>query len=172
MRVCDTGTMCGGTYPAAQCRLPTPIGWYDDLGATDFHSPNFLLGVPVMVATQSTLYRFGLIVRDDAVGKHVQLALYRDNGGGNTALVAQTNGTALLGGRNEISPTVSSVTLAPGAYWIMAVFDQTTNVAHDVSTSATWRFASLAYGSALPSTIGATTSQVGVANVNFYVLVF
>ena len=165
--------MCGGSYPGAGCHAPQPLGWYTDLGSTDSHDPNYLTGVRITVATASTLSKFGLIAGSDALGAHVQFGLYRDGGGtaGPTTLVASTNGAALVMGRNEVTPTTAAVALAPGDYWIMAVFDRSTDVGHDTGTSATWRYAMLAYGSALPTTVS-TMSVTGVAEINFYVLVY
>ena len=151
--------------------MPAPYGFYNDLGATDFHSANYLLGFKVTIPA-STLTKFGMLVPASAVGAHAQFGLYRDGGSGPTTLVAQTNGVALASGRNEAAPTVAGITLTAGDYWIMAVFDRMTDVRHDTTTTTTWRYVPVSYGTSLPATLGTTTSQPTSANINFYILAY
>jgi hypothetical protein len=153
------------------CKTPTSYGFFTDLGTTEPHSPNILLGFKINVPV-STLTKFGMVVPATAAGAHAQFGLYRDGGSGPTTLVAQTNGVALTSGRNETSPTASSVALTAGDYWIMAGFDRETGVRHDMTTAATWRYVSFSYGTSLPATLGTTTPQSLVGNINFYILAY
>jgi hypothetical protein len=151
--------------------MKTNVGWYDDLGSTDFHSEGYLIGVKVVLPADALLSRIGIIVRSDAAGHNVQMAVYSDGGSGPSKLMAATSGETLIGGRNELRPTSTPI-LPAGGYWIMSVFDRETNVGHDTATGETWRYLPFSYGNSLPPTITTSMQTPFVAHINHYLVVF
>jgi hypothetical protein len=78
------------------------------------------------------------------------LALYADNGGAPSALVASTPSTPIYIGLNEI-PVLTQVVVNPGNYWIMAVYSQDTFPCKDTSPTVTEAYVNWPFGTPLPS---------------------
>jgi len=171
---CGAGDYCVGAFPGSACATPQALGYYTDLTGASSKTSGFLSGQSISVTATSTLRAFGLITRQ--TGTNVSLGLYTDVGGNPSALVASAQyGALVVAGRVElpgVAAAGSSLTLAPGTYWIMVMYDNTTSVAAAPSGGATTsrRVLSAGWGD-LPTTLtGTITPQTSVAT-NYYVLV-
>ncbi len=161
---CQGGSFCASPFPNGMCQAPSALGWHTDLGGMGNHSPNVLLGVSFTVTATVTLRHFGLISR---AASNVDMVLY--SGVTPTTLVASVSAQNVAVGRNEYAVTAQP-TLAAGTYWIMAVFNATTAIAHDGTAATPSRYVAHTYSNPLPGTLSATTMYSG-SNMNYYVLV-
>jgi hypothetical protein len=171
---CNTGDYCVGAFPSSTCVTPQALGEYVDLGGASSKSSGFLSGQAITVAATSTLRSFGLITRQS--GTNVSLGLYTDVGGNPSVLVASAQFAALVvAGRVEFPAVASgggSLTLAPGTYWIMVMYDNTTSVAAAPAGGATTSRRVLSAGWAdLPTTLSGTITPQTGPSTNYYVMV-
>jgi hypothetical protein len=96
------------------------VGNTDALEGFSSHSPNYLLGFPVMVVDGGDLVGFGM--SGTATGARVRLALYSDSGGVPDRLVAESVGGAYVDGVNSFAPAAPA-TIQRGKYWLMGLYD-------------------------------------------------
>ena len=141
-------------------------GNYTDFGFSSNFSPDYLLGQPTITLTSGfVMTDFGLITT--AAGSQVQMALYSDDLGSPGELVANTGATSIASAaRYEIS--VDPVYLAPGTYWIMAIYDVDTQVAKENVGTVTTDYINHTFGNALPSTFP-TSSTYETGGINYYI---
>jgi hypothetical protein len=130
------------------------------------HSPDYLLGGPVMVAGGPTLTHLCVIAK--AAGPNVVLGLYSSNAMGEpNALIASTPVTALSVGPVEIP--VTPATLLPGQYWMFGVYDADASIGIDESDpTAPVRYQERPFGPTLPQPFGAASSYTG-QRFNYYI---
>ena len=140
-------------------------GYFESLGYNGAMSPGYLGGVVVQVRATTTLRAIGMIAT--ASGPRTRMAVYRDNNESPSALVADTAPTALVVGRNHLP--VTPVALAPGNYWIMAVYDTSAGVQQALTTTP-YRYTTLAFTSAMPSNINNASSSTAKL-LNYYLLI-
>jgi hypothetical protein len=132
------------------------------------HSPNYLLGYRITVTSRMDLTHLALIIKS-AVAGAVQMGLYTESGGEPNTLVAQTASAPLsAAGRYEIPITAGQVQIQPGAYWLMADYSVTTSPGVLTGTGGVYKYISLTFGSALPTTFPAASTG-GNQDVNYYV---
>ncbi len=133
------------------------------------HSPGNLLGNQITVTARGPLESFGLIMAS-ASPSNASVGLYTDVAGAPNTLVAQTGSFNIsAGGRVEAAPT-APVTLNPGTYWIMAVFDGTPIIGHSSTIQAPTALRSLAFTGSLPTNFGSAITYTDSA-ANYYIKV-
>jgi hypothetical protein len=133
------------------------------------HSPDVLLGGPVMVMGGSMLTHLCVIAK--APGANVVLALYSSNSMGEpNQLVASTPATPLAVGPLEIA--VTPAMLPPGQYWMFGIYDADASIGIDLSDPmAPVRYLELPFASPLPQpSFGPASSYTG-QRFNYYVRV-
>jgi hypothetical protein len=121
---------CVGTHPNAKCELA--FGFPVDGGSSGSISAGFLFAVPFNLPQALTITRLGLVAKAASMG--VRMAIYQST---MTGTIGAWKASALLGGnvalgRNEFpidDPATPPVALAAGDYWIVAVFQASTQVA-------------------------------------------
>jgi hypothetical protein len=177
---CPVNGACVGVLPSAMCVSEQTFG-----NATDGmpggvpHAAATLLGTPIQVTTTVTLKRFGIITRD-APGK-VSLVLYSHNGlaGAMGAPVNYLAGALFVTtavGRQEYAvnnPPGGSITLTAGTtYWMLAVFEKDTLVAHGpASDSQLFRYATHSpWDKAMPMPYPAGAPYYYGTPANFYIV--
>jgi hypothetical protein len=134
------------------------------------NTKNFLLGERVVVPQTYTLLQFGYIPVSDSI--LVKFALYTDSNGAPATLVAQTPPTAMYSGfSQEIDPTVAGIVLAPGTYWIMAIYEKDATVKYTTQAIGNVvRYKALSFGAALPSSFG-TSQAYTDQSFNYWIVV-
>ena len=131
-------------------------------------SGNYIFGIPISISTGGTLTNFGTWSLNNT--SYMRMALYADNQGQPGNLVASTASTLMTIGKMEIAPS-SSVTLAAGTYWLMAVYDRDTLVAVDWNNYVNnIRYYYSAYTNTLPSPLTGSSSYSHY-NLNYYITV-
>jgi hypothetical protein len=171
---CNPGDFCVGAFPGATCVTPQALGQYTDLGSMSSKSAGFLSGQSITVSATSTLRSFGLITIQ--TGTNVSLGLYTDVGGNPSALVASAQyGALVVAGRVEYPAVAAAgftLTLTPGTYWIMVMYDNATSVAAAPAGGATTsrRVFTQGWGD-LPTTLTGTITPQTAASTNYYVMV-
>jgi hypothetical protein len=164
---------CVGSYPNAKCERVD--GYPTDLGATGMMPKEFLFAQPIDVAASTTVKRIGLIAR--AASSRVRLAIYTDAAGApdtwKASAILSTNTVAA--GRNEFAindpnAATSPVTLAPGRYWIMSVFEAPTNVAQGTAAVGVRYKSWVPWNTAFPATAPANTTPDSLVPVNLYIV--
>ena len=164
-----TDTTTTSTTSSSTTTVPSGVTYGN---ATEFpgasaHSPDFLLGVPVVVPQSSMLTHLCVIAKSG--GPDVVLALYSDAGGWPDTLVADTSATPMTVGTMELPVTPTAV--APGTYWIMGVYSADASIGVDESDpSAPDRYTDDPFGSPLPDPFGPATAYSG-QRFNYYVRV-
>ena len=119
-------------YPETECR---PV-----LG-------NYLLGEQITIDAPVLLTKLAANVLE--VGGKVVMALYTDAGDVPGGLVAATPIASLGRGANEI-PVVTPVDLAPGKYWLMALYDVETQIALKKPYTRIW-YVRMPFSTELPT---------------------
>lgn len=94
------------------------------------------------------------------------MALYRDNNGVPSSIVASTTATALVAGRNHIPVTPALV--SAGFYWITATYDGPVRLTKD-QTALPYRYLTQNFSQALPNNF-AEAGSTTVAPFNYYVI--
>lgn len=143
-------------------------GYRTPLPASSNHGPHYLLGSRVSVASGGQLQRFGVDVR--ATGPNASFGLYSDVGGDPGTLVAQTGSFHFNTLGNMERPPLMPVVLAPGNYWIMAVYDGAASVGRDAGSSNMIKYRTLNFTGTLPTTFGTPSAYTG-ENLNYYIRV-
>ncbi len=132
------------------------------------HSPDYLLGGPVMVTGSSMLTH--LCVIGKAAGPNVVLGLYSSNAMGEpNQLIASTPAMALSVGAMEIPVTPAA--LPPGQYWMFGIYDAEASIGIDESDPmAPVRYQEMPFGPTLPQPFGVGSGYTG-QRFNYYVRV-
>lgn len=138
------------------------IGNEDTTGftiSTGNFTQDYLLGVKYTLNSPGILHSLNLIGNN--TGSQVQMALYDDNGGVPNNLIAQSGIDTV--GIGLLSLPVTATQLAPGDYWIMAIYD--TSAVHtykntQVSTNVIY-YQSLIFGSQIPTNASGFTTYTG-----------
>ena len=94
-------------------------------GTTAIAGDDYLLGMPLDVDSDFTLSHFGLRVAGAA--GNGRMALYADLDGVPGTLVASSAASSLVQGENLLLAEAAAL-VAAGAYWVAAVYDQTTHI--------------------------------------------
>jgi hypothetical protein len=136
----------------------------------------FLIGNPIEVPANATLVGLGHTSRATTSSVRYQLGLYRDVGNLPANLIAEVGPLTERTGIDDVA--VPPVSLAPGTYWIMGLYETSIGEVSGVGLSfkrpevARYVFAPLTPGSPLPPTFPTetTTSTTGV-DFNQYILV-
>ena len=146
------------------------IGHVTQFAEQSSHGANFLLGEQIVVTQTFTLRQFGILMV--AGGPQLVMALYTNNGANQPGnLVAQTPAFTTTAGANEVNPTVANITLTPGTYWIMTLFNTSASVYYTNSASTnTVAYTSLPFGSMLPNPFG-TPQVYNGQSFNYYLVV-
>ena len=146
----------------------TDYGYDVEFSGVADMTPDYLLGIPVVVPQASVLTNLALIAK--ASGGNVVLGLYASDGAGLPAqLVASTAATPITAGVMEmpVSPTV----IPAGTYWIAGVYDTTAVIGEDGSDpKAPAVYVPLAFGQPLPNPFGNSTTYFG-QRFNYYLTV-
>ena len=131
------------------------------------HSPGFLLGSAIDVKVESTIAFFGVIGKKATA--RIVMALYTSRDGEPDSLVACTEPTRVEVGAQRIRPNPNA-TLAPGRYWLVAVFDRKASVGFDMSAKdAVVKYVTHRFGEKLPEEFPTPTTYTG-QRFNFYLL--
>lgn len=115
-------------------------------------TPHYLVGVNFTLSQVGVIHALNMI--GNGTGTDFQMAIYDDNGGVPTNLVANTAISSV--GTGLMSLPVAPVQLAPGDYWIMAIYNDNgsgTNQSNVnfVDTSSIAYYFALTFGNPLPS---------------------
>jgi hypothetical protein len=176
---CPASGACVGTSPSAHCVSETNVGSYADLGGMAPHSEKYLTGIAINIGATVTLKRFGMVFKGSETDRRATFGLYASDGAGEpTTLVAAAVDRPLStasSGRNEFAVTspVTTVTLAPGKYWLMTTFNlAATYVGHDTNvTNVPLRYVMHTWGNPLDSPLaGVVTGSTTATNVYLVVL--
>jgi len=156
---------CVGTFPNGRCQGVVALGSATDLGGQSDHDANALLGIQITVDAPARLQYFGLIARETGL---VNMALYA--GVPPTVLVSGASVIAqpVVEGVNEF-PVLEQPTLQPGTYWIMAVFQNVTRIAHGTTVDTVIQYIDHSFSSPLPSTLPPPFAYTD-RNMNYYIL--
>ncbi len=145
-----------GAFSFAQCSFnegnyPPP---YNQTGS---YSPGYLLGTKQTVVTGGTLT--GLAFKGMGTNSGIMMALYTNVNNAPGTLIAWGQSTV---GTGNITITVTSTSVGPGDYWLMACYQNSANhVEKTTSSSKTVHYISHNYGNTPPSTFGAGTTYNG-----------
>jgi hypothetical protein len=128
------------------------------------HSENYLLGSAIVVPETSTIAGFGVISR--TASARIVMALYTDRP---MSLIAFTEPSHLTDSEQTMRPTIYE-TVAPGTYWLLAVFDRRASVGFDMTDkTAPVRYVPHDFRRALPQIIESPTRYAG-QRFNFYLV--
>jgi hypothetical protein len=113
---------------------------------------DYLLGEEISIDSPLLVTKLGANVL--AAGRHMVMALYTDSGTKPDTMVASTAPTSIVNGSNEL-PVVDQVRVAAGNYWLMAVYDASTQIAQALPFSTLIWYQSMDFSTALPARFGA-----------------
>jgi hypothetical protein len=173
---CQSGQYCWTSTNA--CAPPTAVGYPTDFGASGAKTGGYLLGQTVTITATSKIRSFGLLT--PSAGSMVSMGLYTNVNNLPSQLVAKVEFQAVVVGvpaKNEYpaSPAMTggSLQIAPGTYWLMALFDVSTSteIAPTSGPTTTVAFVMTGWGSALPQTLGSVSTQANQRATNYYMLV-
>lgn len=123
-------------------------------------SPNYLLGFAISVPEQLQLTDVGIITYNYA--SDVKVGIYSDVGGNPAAKVAETGPSSLPAYSDALIPVLNPVTLDPGTYWFMAVFDDLGAVLRAPGNfTVPIKYYSFDYDNALPASFPAHSTYSG-----------
>lgn len=146
---------------------PYEIGHVDPMPGVAQLAAGQLIGERVVISDPGTLERFGMILSSS--GGFGQLALYTDAGGVPGALAGYSVPFWVSGGAQE-EPPQTPAALTPGAYWLMASFEQDTDVFAAPVGGRVVASAPHTLLSGLPDPFPTAQTDVG-GGFNFYVVV-
>ncbi len=124
-------------------------------------SPNYLLGFAISVPEELQLTDVGIITYSFA--PDVKVGIYSDIGGNPAAKVAETGPYHLPAYSDTLIPVTNPVSLDPGTYWFMAVFDDpgaTLRAPGDFTVPI--KYYSFDYDNALPGSFPAHSTYNGI----------
>jgi len=146
---------------------PYEIGNVDPMPAVVQLAAGQLIGERILVSQPVTLESFGMILSSS--GGFGVLALYTDVGGAPGPIAASSVPFWVSGGQQE-EQALTPATLAPGAYWLMASFEQDTDVFAVPNGGRVVSYAPHSLLAGLPDPFPAAQTYVG-GGFNFYVVV-
>ena len=145
----------------------TRVGNYVSFGSGNTFTASYLLGFRLTLSQSLLLTHFGVI--SFSSGQSARFALYADNAGTPTNLMAQSTLTTLTNGSQEV-PATSSVSLPPGSYWLMGNYGSDAQIGKG-GTSTDLKYISLPISDSVPTTLGTHTTY-GSTQVNYYLVGF
>jgi uncharacterized protein (DUF2141 family) len=142
-----------GLFATATYAQNCNIGNQDTTGFNnggDPFSPDYLLGTKFTLANAGTLNAINFIGRTTTSGTKVRLAVYRDNSGVPSTLVASSDSILVTAG--VVSLPVTATALVAGSYWVMAVYNINGSHVYNKRPSTTpVYYSSLAFNAAMPT---------------------
>jgi hypothetical protein len=166
--ICPPGSTCVNSQCTSNTVAYGRSTEFSPCGSTvGSFSPGDLLGQPVTVAEVVTVNALGVFGNQPASGVEGILALYSDLGGAPSALLAFTQSTDIVAGKNEI-PLLTPTAVAAGAYWIVGQYSASASICTDNSTTNSVDFVAVTYG-ALPNPFGAATALRSI-DINYYLV--
>ena len=143
-------------------------GNFVEFSSASAHSPDYLVGDPLVVTVGSTLTHLCVIAK--AAGPNVVLGLYSSNAMGEPDhLMASAPVTTLTVGPVEIP--VAATPLPAGQYWMFGVYDAEASIGIDESDpAAPVRYIGRPFGTGLPEPFGPAASYQG-QRFNYYIKV-
>lgn len=139
------------------------------------HSPNYVLGVRVVIPQAITLQSFGMIygLSGDPSDSNAIFGLYSSNptGGLPLNLMAVTNPILLTTAQTYDNIAFTSTpTVAAGTYWMMALYESQANPRTGLSGQGASQVAfwTNSYSSGMPSSAGSIQTYYG-QNLNYWV---
>ncbi len=138
----------GDGTPAWCDPTPEQVGAGADLGGTREIAVNFLMGTRSTLSEEGSLQSVGVIGR--RVGPAFRVAIYADDAGEPTTLVADVQGGDLPNG--PVSVPVPELVLPAGDYWICVVFQNDARVGDDGAEDVTTRWFEQDFAAPLPQT--------------------
>ena len=133
---------------------PAP-GIYPSMGA------NYLLGFAISVPEELQLTDVGIITYD--FDPYVKVGIYSDNGGSPATKVAETGPYYLPANSDTLIAVTSPVTLDPGTYWFMAVYDDPGAALRAPGNfNVPIKYYSFNYDNALPESLPAPSTYNGI----------
>lgn len=146
---------------------PYEIGHVDAMPGVVQLGAGQLIGERLRISDPVTLEAFGMILSSS--GGFGALALYADVGGAPGPLAAYSVPFWVSGGTQQ-EPPQNPTTLAPGDYWLMASFDQDTDVFAAPNGGRVVAYAPHALLAGLPDPFPAAQTAIG-GGFNFYLAV-
>ncbi len=134
----------------------TNVGNDSAFSSSSSYSANELRGAWLTVSNQATLHRLAIVT--PATSGNVKLALYTDSGGPDQ-LVVGSDSAALNGGAVEID--VGATPITAGTYWLMIVYDQTTDAYVDTSSSKSSAYQSMTFSDSFKPNFGIYSTSTG-----------
>ena len=125
----------------------TPVG-----GIFPSMGGNALLGFAITVPQQMQLTDVGIITGN--FSPNVKVGIYSNNGGNPYTKLAQTAATSIPANTDTMIPVTNPVSLNPGSYWFMAVYDGSGAALRAASASANvpTHYTSFDFSNTLPAT--------------------
>lgn len=130
------------------------------------HSANNLLGSKITIDQTVRVEDAGIIFRTS--GYNANVGLYTSNFGQPDALLDTTGEFYVNTADTVLTPFLTKITLNPGDYWFMAVYDQNASIGKS-STPTEASYQSLAFTSSLPSTFGSATNYTSTGAFNYFI---
>jgi hypothetical protein len=156
-----------GIMSTAAVHAATVYGYDTEFSSESTHGADYLLGQVISIDQAVTLNAAGIIFKSSGVNANV--GIYTSNSGSPDQLLA-TTGSFFVSAPGIVEKTfTSAVTVGPGDYWFMAVYDGTVHIGEDVGgLSATTKYKALSFTATLPTSAGSTAAYTD--NVfNYYV---
>jgi hypothetical protein len=163
--VCDAGAICAGSTCSDVYGYPFQFQPCGNLSTGV--AAYYLLAQPVTIPTKLTVTYLGAFGNDITSTVHGIMALYTDQDGAPSQLVAQTGSTTIIDGNNLI-PIESPVTILAGQYWIAAEYDADAGLCTDESETNPVKYVPVTYGT-MPTSFGMPTPLL-TSHFNYYVV--
>jgi hypothetical protein len=153
----------------------TPTAWtatayygnVADLGQYSHHSANYLLGCQIEVPEVVNLVAAGILFRAGGVNGNV--GIYSSGAPEQMPgeLLATTGSFSVSSSGTKEIPFTEEITLQPGWYWFMAVYQTTANIGYTVNSDDLVVYRSLPFNGTLPTTFGTPLTYTG-QEFNYY----
>jgi hypothetical protein len=148
---------------------------YKDYTAGDNRQPfsgNFLAGIQIGIPYTSAVTGFGAIVVGMTSPREMCLGLYRDEAGDPGQLVVGSGPVQVSSGGQEWNVPSSLISVAPGKYWLLGLWNDSMIFSSNSSIPVTWRHSSRDFQLGLPS----PSAPMGMSSTSllppaFYVIV-
>jgi hypothetical protein len=144
------------TPPAPLCASPSQLGQAVTSTTNTVINANYLIAVPVTVASATTAVSIATYSRSGAVTGQVRMGIYNDNGGVPGNLVVQGNPVNLVSG-GWATAALPNVYLPAATYWMCMLFSNTNLCYHDAGAGA-YRWVSYDWA-ALPLAFPSTSTS-------------